>query len=254
MPEILLAIDGCTQLDRLLPAALLLASEQHSALRGVFAQDSALLQGAALPFTHEVGENSAACYPLTANSIARRMRRIAENMRRRLAAAAESQQLPWEFRICAGSILQITTEAQADVVLPGWNAIWSVARTSTSLSTRKTSASPVIVVVDDGSQSSAHVIDAARRLTITAGPHQLVILTMSLTAESPRKEPGAVARGKPTEVVIRVASMEQLIRQIRLLRPTVVLLGRDQTLAADRQLQNQLALIRCPLALVQATW
>ena len=63
-----------------------------------------------------------------------------------------------------------------------------------------------------------------------------------------------MARGKPTEVVIRVASMEQLIRQIRLLRPTVVLLGRDQNLAADRQLQNQLALIRCPLALVQSTW
>ena len=34
MPEILLAIDGCTQLDRLLPAALLLASEQHSAPAG----------------------------------------------------------------------------------------------------------------------------------------------------------------------------------------------------------------------------
>ena len=55
MAEILLAIDAWTSLERLLPAALLMASQQHAALVGVFACDSRLSQGAALPFTHEVG-------------------------------------------------------------------------------------------------------------------------------------------------------------------------------------------------------
>lgn len=254
MPKILLAMDACTQLKRLLPAALLLASEQHSALLGVFAQNSALLQGAALPFTNEVGANSAVCYPLTADSIEKRVRRIAEEMRRQLAAAADRRQVPWEFQFCSSSISQITTEAKADVVLPGWNAIWSLAKTSAGLSARRTSASPVIVVVDEGSPSSAHMINTARRLMVTAGPHQLVILATPPSAASSRTEPGSVAGRQPAEVVIRVASTEQLTSQIRLLSPTVMLLGRDQNLAADSQLQKKLAFMKCPLALVQPAW
>ena len=254
MPTILLAIDACTRLERLLPAALLLASEQHSALLGVFAQDSELLQGAALPFTTEVGANSAACYPLTADSIAKRVQRIGEELRRQLVVAAERHQVPCEFRICCGSIAQIAFDTKADVVLRGWNAIWSLARTSGGLPVRKTSGNPVIVVVDDGSTSAALVIDAARRLTITAGSHHLVIMATPDAARFFQTEQGSVAGRNVAEAVIRVTSTEHLISQIRRLSPTVMLLGRDQNLAADSQLHRKLALIRCPLALVQPTW
>lgn len=254
MPQILVAMDACTQLERLLPAALLLTSEQPSALLGVFAQDRALLHGAALPLTHEVGANSAACYPLTADSIEKRMRRIAEDMRRSLAAAAERQLLPWEFQIRYDSISQITSETKADVVLSDLNANWLPATTPAGVALRKTSARQVIVVIDEGSQSSAHIINAARRLLSRAGPHQLVILATPAVAELPRPELRAMASGKPAEVVIRVDSLQQLTRQIRLLSPTVMLLGRDQNLAEDGKLPKKLALIKCPLALVPSTW
>ena len=56
------------------------------------------------------------------------------------------------------------------------------------------------------------------------------------------------------EAVIRVISTEQVISQIRRLSPTVMMLGRDQNLAEDSQFHRKLALIRCPLALVQPTW
>lgn len=110
------------------------------------------------------------------------------------------------------------------------------------------------VVVDDGSTSSALVIDAARRLTITAGSHHLVIMATPDAARFFQTEQGSVAGRNVAEAVIRVTSTEQLISQIRRLRPTVMLLGRDQNLAADSQWHRKLALIRCPLALVQPTW
>ena len=135
MPTILLAIDACKRLERLLPAALLFASEQNAALLGLFVQDRQLLTGAALPFTREVRSNSATCYSLTADSIGKRMLTIAEGMRRRLAKEAEQRQLPFQFEICDGNIWQITNESEADVVLPGWSEDWAVTTACSSLTT-----------------------------------------------------------------------------------------------------------------------
>ncbi len=137
MPAIPLEIDACRRLERLLPAALLFASEQNTALLGMFVQDSQLLKGAALPFTRELGANSATCYSLTADSSGKSMLTIAEGMRRRLAKEAERRQLPFQFEICDGSIWQITTESEADVVLPGWNADWVVKTSHTPPSALK---------------------------------------------------------------------------------------------------------------------
>lgn len=254
MPTILLAIDANTQLERLLPAALLFASEQNVILSGIFVQDRQLLTGAALPFTREVGANSATCYSLTADSIGKRMLTIAEGMRRRLAKEAERRQLPFQFEICDGSIWQITTESEADVVLPGWNADWVVKTSHIPPSALKAAKKFVIAVVDDGSPSSSRVIEAARRLTTATGTHRLVILAASFGAELPRSNFATVSLNMPGETVIPAGSTEQLIRQICLLQPTVMLLGRDQNLATNSQLQKKLAVVKCPLALVQPTW
>jgi hypothetical protein len=253
VPTILLALDACTRLEHLLPAALLLASQQQAELLGMFAQDARLLQGAALPFTHEVGSNSAVCYPLTTDSIARRLQGIAEQMRRRLAAAAERRQLPWAFRICGGSIAQITSEAMAEVVLPGWSTNSSVATAHATSSIQRISAQSLIVVIDDGSPSSTRVIEAARSLKQTAGMDLLVIFTTPQAGGSLRTRPQWAVGAKPTERVIAVDSIDQLIRQIRMLHPTVMLLGRDQELAASDRLQKELALMKCPLALLRST-
>jgi hypothetical protein len=112
----------------------------------------------------------------------------------------------------------------------------------------------VIAVVDDGSPASLRVIEAARRLTTAPGAHRLVTLAASSGAELPRRNFPAACRHLPDEPMIPVVSKEQLIRQICILQPGVMLLGRDQNLAADIQLRKKLAVIKCPLALVQPTW
>ena len=254
MRTILLAIDANTRLERLLPAALLFASEQHAVLSGLFVQNRQLLTGAALPFTREVGANSANCYALTADSIGKRMLTIAESMRRRLAKEAEHRQLPFQFGICEGDIQQITNESDADVVLPGWSADWAVSTSQAAPAAYKAAEKSVIIVVDDGSPSSSHVIEAARRLTTAAGTHRLVILAVSSGAQLPRRNFATASRDVPDETVVPFVSAEHLIRQICILQPTVMLLGRDQDLAADRQLRKKLAFSTCPLAFVQPTW
>lgn len=254
MPTILLAIDANTRMERLLPAALLFATEHSAMLSGIFVQDRQLLTGAALPFTREVGANSARCYSLTADSIRKRILNIAESMRHRLANEAERRQLPFQFGICEGNILQITNESDAHIVLPGWSADWTVLTAHAAPSAHKTVRKSVIAVVDDGSPSSARVIEAARRLTMATGTHRLVVLAVSSGAELPQSNFATVSRDMPDKTVISVASTEHLIRQISILQPTVMLLGRDQNLAADRLLQKKLTTIACQLAFVRPNW
>lgn len=256
MPVVLLAIDACTPLEQLLPAALLLAAQDHAALHGIFSHDNRLPQGAALPFTYEVGGNSAACYPVTAESIDRRVRCIAEKMRRRLAAAAERQQIPWEFETSSGSISQITRETEAEVVFPGWYTNLSATTARVRKSMPGTSSKAAIVVVDDGSPSSAQVINAAQRLGKSTGRHQTIILKLLSDHERPGKDSGVSTElrppsGKMNEAVIRVSSMRQLIRHLRQLHPSIVLLGREQKVVEDSQLLKELAFIKCPVGLLR---
>ena len=258
MAEILLVTDAWTPLERLLPAALLMASHQHAALVGIFANDSRLRQGAALPFTHEVGAHSASCYPVTSESIDRRIQTIAESVRRRLAAAAERQQVPWEFRTCDSSILRITDETEADVVFPGWNRDLTTTSAHARRVIPKTSSGTVIVVVDNGSPASANVISAARQLTENTKRCQVIIFKLISDTECPVKESRAPAgRSVPAEttneVVVRAASVDQMIRHLRQLDPFVMLIGRDQRLLDDRQLLKNLALLKYPIALLKAT-
>lgn len=257
MAEILLVIDAWTPLERLLPAALLMASRQRAALVGIFAHDSRLRQGAALPFTHEVGSHSASCYPVTSESIDRRIQTIAERVRRQLAAAAERQQVPWMFRTCDSSILRITDETEADVVFPGWNRNLTTISAHARRVVPKTSSGTVIVVIDNGSPASPNVISAARQLMENTKPCQLIIFKLVSDTECPVKESSApagrsVPAGTMNEVIVLTASMEQLIRNLRQLDPFVMLIGRDQRLMENSKLIRNLAIIQCPVALLKA--
>ncbi len=256
MTQILLAIDAWTPLERLLPAALLMASHQHAALVGIFSLDSRLRQGAALPITHEVGAVSAASYPVTAKSIDRRIQAIAESVRQRLALAAEQKQVPWEFRTCDGSIMQVTHETDADVIFPGWNRKFS------SMSARggrriSKSSSGTLIVIDDGSPSSTSTISAARRLATNTKLPQLIIFKLNSDRECPAGESRIPTRqsvppGTMKEILVRAASVEQLLRHLRQSEPFLMLIGRDQRLLENEQLVRDLALINCPVALLRA--
>ena len=257
MTRILLAIDAWTPLERLLPAALLMASHQHAALVGIFSFDSRLQLGAALPFTHEVGALSAACYPVTAKSIDRRIQIIAEGVRQRLAAAAERKQIPWEFRTCDSSILRIMTETEADVFFPGWNRKFLTTSARASRRISKPASGTFVVVVDDGSPSSTNVIHAARQLATNTKLPQLIIFKLNSDSECPTRKSRvptgqSVPSGPIKEIVVRAPSMEQLIRHLRQLEPFLMLIGRDQRLLENGQLLRDLALINCPVALLRA--
>lgn len=257
MTQILIAIDAWTPLERLLPVALLMASHQHAALVGIFSLESRLRQGAALPFIHEVGALSAASYPVTAKSIDRRIQSIAESVRQRLAAAAERNKVPWEFRTCDGSLLRIANETDADVVFPGWNRKFSSMSARAGRRISKSS-SGTFIVVDDGSPSFANTISAARKLAINIRLPQLIIFKLNSDRECPAEKSEVAARqsvpsGSIKEIVVPVASMEQLMRHLRQSEPFLMLIGRDQRLLENSQLLRVLALINCPVALLRRT-
>jgi hypothetical protein len=250
MSTILLAIDAFSPLDRLLPAAVLLASRQHAELLAVFSQDNCLIRGAALSCTQEIGANSAICYPVTSTSIEKRVQRIADDMRQRLSKAAERQQIPWRFQQCCSSILQISTETDAEIVIPGWSASPWGGPESLHLTPRRTSTNPFILVIDDGLPCSAHVIEVARGLAAASGQLELIILGLQAEFESGSARRTMSADHRKGETRIPVASTGQLIRQLQLLCPTLTLVGREQLAATDDQIHTALKSMKCPLALL----
>jgi hypothetical protein len=250
MSTILLAIDAFSPLDRLLPAALLLATRQHAELLAVFSQDDSLISGAALSCTQEVGANSAICYPVTSTSIEKRVQRIADDMRQSLSKAAERQQIPWGFQQCCSSISRIMTETDAEIVIPGWRASpWSGPK-SLHLTPRRTSTNPFILVIDDGLPCSAHVIEVARGLAGTSGQLEMIILGLHSAFESGSDRRRMSADERKGETRIPVASTRQLIRQLQILCPTLTLVGREQLAATDNQIHTALKSMKCPLALL----
>lgn len=253
MSTILLAIDAFSPLDRLLPAAVLLASRQHAELLAVFSQDNRLIRSAALSCTQEIGANSASCYPVNATSIEKRVQRIADDMRRRLSKAAERQQIPWEFQQCFSSISQITTETDAEIVLPGWSESPWVGPESLHLTPRRTSTNPFILVIDDGLPCSAHVIEVARGLAAASGQLELIILGLQAAFESGSARRTMSADDRKGEIRIPVGSREQLIRQLQLLCPTLTLVEREQLAATDDQIHTALKSMKGPLALLRRT-
>lgn len=82
-----------------LAAAAALAARAGAELLGLFIEDPALLDFAALPLAHEIGLASAARRPLEAAALARLLRAQAREAERMLAHAAEAAAVPWSFHI-----------------------------------------------------------------------------------------------------------------------------------------------------------
>lgn len=251
MPKILLAIDAFSPLDRLLPAAVLLASQQHAELLVVFSQDDRVLRGAALSCTQEVGASSAVTYPVTSTSVEQRMKRIADDVQRRLSQAAELRHLRWEFQQCSRSISQITTEADAEIVLPGWRESRWVSPEKLQLTTPGISTKPVVIVIDDATSASAEAIEAARGLSGANRSNRLIILGLHAAMSSRSYRQKISVGDSSAESRIPVASVDQLVRQLQWLRPTLTMLGCEQFASADNQLHQALTGMKCPVALVR---
>lgn len=271
MPTILLPMDASTQLEQLLPVALMLARNRHAGLLALFIEDSRIVQGAALPFTQEISAVSAVFHPVTADSIERRMQCVAQQMQRRLATAAESLRLSWEFRVCRSSIAQVMLETNAEIVLQGWNWMASYPRMQTTRKRHAARRQTNIVVIDDGSESAGQAVNLARKLA-DSDRHQLVALSISSTeaqstptlaafssitafpAPAARRSSSSIFRRTDiaSPIVISVTSMQQLAWYLHSLRPTLLMLSQQQTILSDPRMRRELAAIGCPVAILRS--
>lgn len=248
MATILLAIDACTPVEKLLPAAVLLATQHRAGLLAVFVEDIRLTQTAALPFTTEIGMLTGVCHQLTAESIELRLKHIAEEVRRQLAAAAERRRVPWEFRVSRGTMAQILRDTEADIVLAGQSG-FALLPVSKQIARRQEAADArCLLVIDDGTAAAKTAIDVGRTLVAANHHSRLVILALNASGEpSPRHRH---LTGTDREIEIRVATVSQLVGQIRRIRPSLMLIARNQDMAENCSVRRELEAIRCPLAIL----
>ena len=251
MQTVLVAADACMQFEGVLETALKLARPQQATLRGLFVEDLILLRVAALPFTQEICLSSALIRPLNPDDLRRRMRVLADRMRNRLAAAAEQARLQWTFQVQQGSMIQSVYEnsIDADVILCGWRQITLPQRASRHTHSRQAP----IVVLDDGSASSARALAFARQLRQNGEHRDVVVLALPDALDEHRNDLEAAAAESPTAWVrvSPVKSATQLIQEARRLQPWIFLMGRDDQRPGRPELEAWLNQLGCPVAIVR---
>lgn len=188
--RVLLAMDSSTALD-LLPAAAELAARMRAELQGLFVENSDLLRLSALPFAQEICATSAVARPLTAAGVERQMNRLADELRRSLAAIAEQAKVAWSFQVARGALDRVTRESTRDADL------WLVGSRATPRSAARgksaghgpassgSAAAPIpagaIVVWFDGSPAARRALAVAGELA--AARHAVVELSLPANGE-----------------------------------------------------------------------
>lgn len=119
--RILVALDASPASRFAVATAVSLARRFEAQLMGLFVEDRDLLRVARLPFAREVGPFAFAPRPLAADDLQRQLRAQAERLRRILRLAAETQGIPWEFRVKRGPVAAevLAAGAEADLVILG---------------------------------------------------------------------------------------------------------------------------------------
>ena len=95
--RIAIACDAACEIQPAIEAAAQLAAYWQAALHGIFVEDLALLQAAALPFTREVSPDAAQA--LDEAEMARHLAALASRVRGELEAAAREHGLAWSFAV-----------------------------------------------------------------------------------------------------------------------------------------------------------
>jgi len=95
--RIAIACDAACEIQPAIEAAAQLAAHWQAALHGIFVEDLALLQAAALPFTREV--STSATQALDEAEMTRHLAALASRVRAELEAAAREHGLAWSFAV-----------------------------------------------------------------------------------------------------------------------------------------------------------
>jgi hypothetical protein len=104
--RVTLAVQAPAPDRELLDAAASLARAMQAELAGLFVEDMALLRGAALPITREVGRVSGVARAFDVPDVERVLRRQAEQVREGLASVARSVSLTWSFEVRRGDLVE----------------------------------------------------------------------------------------------------------------------------------------------------
>ena len=97
--RITIACDAVCESQPAIETAAQLAGQWQAALHGIFVEDLALLQAAALPFAREVSAAPAAAQALDEEEMARQLAALASRVRADLEAAALRHGLSWTFAV-----------------------------------------------------------------------------------------------------------------------------------------------------------
>jgi len=238
MQRVLVAMDSPAAFS-LLPAAADLAAQFQAELQGLFVEDTDLLRLSGLPFAEEVCSSSAVARPITREAVERRLRVLAEQLRRSLAESARQADVRWSFVIARGTIQRLAQEStrESDMLLLPQRAPPAIlARGSMSASL----ANAPIAIVYDGSPEAERALAIAGPAAARQRRSVFVILAASDdSTETLRQQAyrSLQAHGIDVRFAGDRVSDERDLRQTILLHPCSLLL-----IPANTQLLQGLAL------------
>jgi len=218
-----------------LRAAAEIAARSEAELLALFVEDVNLLQWAGLPFAREVGYASALSRAPDPIAMERRLRALAQESERALAAMAQGTSLRWRYQVARGALMTelLAAAAENDLVVAAAVAEWTPRRLAAS-------AHAAVLLVHEPARPGTPVVaacsstlapaTAARMLQDMAGmlgrDHEL---TVALLCESPEQaarwadEVGKCAPNLRLHVVTAHDEAELQTRLAALRRPVVVL-------------------------------
>lgn len=257
--RILVALDASPHSMAALKAATELAARLQADLLGLFVEDITLLDLAESPYAREILYPAATQEQLSRASMESKLKALAEQARKALAATAEESQVRWSFRIVRGEVTSevLAAASEFDLLAMG-KAGWSLRRRTRVGSTAReaaTSAVPVLLLPEhalapgarwlvryDGSPTAKLAVLAAAQLAVPGA----TILTVLLAAPDReraaelREEVDALVEGKNIQIRYRQIEPEDgpnLLRALKEEKADVLVLGSRDLLRESATLE-----------------
>jgi hypothetical protein len=255
MGSVLLALDHATCGGDMLQAAISLAADLETELRGLYVEDDTVLRIAALPFAQEVLRASATVRRLDAQTLRQAMHRAAEQIRQQLERQAASAQVRFSFGVESGHFSQRALLATADNDVLVFCCRNHVPRVRPPLAMRPRPAPLPLLVLFDRSPRGTRTLTTAAAV---ARNHSRPIILVILAHESDSfHQLAAIASGQLTSLELAhtllpqpVATAAALIRAAVQQRPDLLLINRDSELLSVTSIEAMVEQLDCPIVLV----
>lgn len=272
--RILVALDASTHSLAALEAAAKLAAQMEAELLGLFVEDINLLQLAELPFAQEMSRLFTAGQQVDKLKMERALRVQAEQARQALAITAEQMRVRWSFRVVRGQVISeiLTAALEADLLSLGKISrplthrlrLGSTARAAVTKAPHSVLLTqhgmgikqPVMVVYDESSKTSKHVLEVATTLTQVNGG-ELIVFILADTLEVARRLEDEISKwlqGQKLQVRYRWLNrldVPGLIQTLQMKEGGVLVLDGESSFLEGEVIQKLLDEIDCPILLVR---